>query len=311
MGKALDGAMEHNTTHCHPQCTLHGPYDSVSKRTYQRCTDRINLSLWRQAALRREETLECSADASTSAASLCPALGAGPSLLDDLAMELEPPLLAHSNPDDQDDTTMPTWGLHLGGNSFECGTGADEISSAGEDDVPAEKLLETESGGVSEAGTRSPTPSYDLAVEWSTDIGYSSGSEADVESEAGTHLELDELFPISPASSRAGSPAFHMEESEDSEPEAPATPDGPMLGDPDPVPPVDPGTPKADTKFPDALHAFREWVLKLTSGGDLTIAAAESFLKTLHMCLEKDLLRCGPNADPGKFYILLKCWSTN
>jgi hypothetical protein len=80
-----------------------------------------------------------------------------------------------------------------------------------------------------------------------------------------------------------------------------------MLGDSDPISQLHPETPTADQKLPDALRAFRELLLKLTSDGNLTVAAAESVLKTLNICLEKDLLRCGPESDPSEFicYLIL------
>ncbi|KAG9086903.1 hypothetical protein FRC06_002822 [Ceratobasidium sp. 370] len=135
MGKASDGTTDY-MTYCHPGCTRHGPHINVSKRT-QRCTQRIQLSHWRQAALQREAIPEPSVGTSTSTAPLHPTPGAKSSLLDDLAFDLEPPPSARSNPDDQDDTTMPNWGLPLGGDCFEYGAGAHEIGSASEEDLPA------------------------------------------------------------------------------------------------------------------------------------------------------------------------------
>lgn len=64
--------------------------------------------------------------------------------------------------------------------------------------------------------------------------------------------------------------------------------------------PEQPALESSAEDLPDALRAFREWVLKQASTGDLTVKAADSFLKTLDMCLEKDLLRCGADANSGE-----------
>lgn len=79
------------------------------------------------------------------------------------------------------------------------------------------------------------------------------------------------------------------------------------LNDLPPAPQPVPEYLSADSELPDALRAFREWVLKLSSTGDLTVAVAESFLKTLNMCLEKGLLRCGPEIDASELVAILVC----
>lgn len=201
---------------------MHGPDEAVSRRTRQRCIDRINRLHWKQAALQHDRTLEPSASTSTTTA---PAQsGFGPvfsSLTDDPHAELEllPP--TQTEPDNEDDTTMPTWSVPLDSDRFEYGARGDR-SSEGEEDLPAgapSSELDTGSGYGTDTGL--PSLGYDLAAEWSTDIGYTSGSEADIEADVESHSELDNLLQISPASSRAGSPivGIDMDDTGDFEPE--------------------------------------------------------------------------------------------
>ena len=278
------------------------------------------MSHWRQAALQGGGTLAASASGSTSIAATQSEPGLELSaLIDDLHAELGllPPAQIES--DNGDDTTMPTWDIPLRSDRFEYGTCGNTSSES--ENLPTVQSLDLGSGSDSAASAK--LSNYDLAVDWSTDIGYSSGSEADVESDIESHPELDDLLQMTPMSSRAGSPVGgneidHMEELEHEVSlrsnatffyssvsiQASAAPDGPRSEDPSSISQPDPETPNTELKLPDALRAFREWVLKMTSDGDLTIAAAESFLRTLNMCMEKDLLRCGPQEDPGEFYVL-------
>lgn len=118
---------------------------------------------------------------------------------------LLPPVQRRST--DEDDATMPHWGEPLGNKPFEYGTWDDE-SSAGED-LPTAQSLGIGSGSDSVASSKSSN--YDLAAAWSTDIGYSSGSDADVESDTESHPELDNLLQMSPLSSRAATPIGEIE----------------------------------------------------------------------------------------------------
>lgn len=79
-----------------------------------------------------------------------------------------------------------------------------------------------DTGSDYRTGASSSSSSSDLTAEWSTDVGYSSGSEADIESDAESHPELDNLLLISPANSRADSPIrdIDMDDTRDFEPEA-------------------------------------------------------------------------------------------
>ncbi|KAG9077218.1 hypothetical protein FS749_010918, partial [Ceratobasidium sp. UAMH 11750] len=102
MGKALDGAAKESADGCDLRCTLHGPGQAVSRRTRKGCTDRIELSLRRQAALQREETPGPSTDVSKLTVPLDSALDVGmASLADDLDVELDPP--PPDDPDNLDD----------------------------------------------------------------------------------------------------------------------------------------------------------------------------------------------------------------
>ncbi|EUC58638.1 transposase family tnp2 protein, partial [Rhizoctonia solani AG-3 Rhs1AP] len=211
-----------------------------------------------------------------------------------------------------DDVTMPSWNqLGLSGASSYGGQ-LNFSSTSSEDDIEEDTGLATnEPEGVvdylhgtdSESDLGPEEVVYDQSGD--TDIGYTSGSEADVDTDDDMYTNLDDLEWISPASTRAPSPNREA----DSEVTLP-----PALGENDhgdsnhEVPEHDTGDPRQTDEdetggegepqeLPDALRAFREWILKMSSTGDLTVEASESLLKTLNMCLEKDLLRCGPEIN--------------
>ncbi|KAF8595431.1 hypothetical protein BDV93DRAFT_528679 [Ceratobasidium sp. AG-I] len=56
MGRALDGATEESEVYCDPRCNMHRLDEPVSRRTRQRCINRIDLLHWKQAALERDGT---------------------------------------------------------------------------------------------------------------------------------------------------------------------------------------------------------------------------------------------------------------
>ncbi|KAG8680627.1 hypothetical protein FRC08_016143 [Ceratobasidium sp. 394] len=103
MGKTLDGAAAGSAGGCDSRCTQHKPGQVVSQRTRNRCTERIELSLRKQAALRRQEAPEPSTAVSKPTPPLQAASDTGiRSLADDLDVELDPP--PPDDPDNLDDT---------------------------------------------------------------------------------------------------------------------------------------------------------------------------------------------------------------
>ena len=123
--------------------------------------------------------------------------------------------------DDDNDTTMPTWGETFSSSQFEYGTWSN--GSSGSEDLPTSQPLELDSRGDSgsDSGDSAKSSCYDLAMDWSTDVGYTSGSEADIESDVESHPELDDLLQMLPMSSRVGSPIdeIDMGDTEEFEPE--------------------------------------------------------------------------------------------
>ncbi|KAF8670090.1 hypothetical protein RHS04_08678, partial [Rhizoctonia solani] len=135
---------------------------------------------------------------------------------------------------------------------------------------------------------------------------YTSGEAADIETDTDSHPELDDLLPISPANSRAASPTVGLNidqignNLEDEAPQVPLTPDAPDLElneETAQEPNID--TPMDCSELPDGLRVFKELLLKFSSDGNLTVTAAEAFLKTINMCLEKGLLQCGSESNPA------------
>jgi hypothetical protein len=105
---------------------------------------------------------------------------------------------------------MPTWSAPNSSKHFEYGAW-DDRSSESEEDLPPARSLGLDAGSDYRTDASSSSSSYDLATEWSTDVGYTSGSEAEIESDAESHPELDDLLLISPANSRADSPIRETE----------------------------------------------------------------------------------------------------
>ncbi|KAG9118470.1 hypothetical protein FRC07_007008, partial [Ceratobasidium sp. 392] len=306
MMSSLGGTEEDRGGLCHPACTLHGRTDRVSQRTFRRCVSRIQTECWKQAAIKQDAGAAGPSTGSSIAIPAQSALDAAQlsAVADELDAELEPP-----PPDlnDEDDPTMPSWGVTTGAMSDRFGYGGqDQEASGSEADIlAAEHVGVDHSCDVEISEKESSSSGSSVAPEWSTDFGYSSGSEADVDSDAESNPELDDLIPISPARSQTRTPEasdVNIGDMEDIELEVPATPaplESPESANAAPAPQVNSETPAASANLPDALRAYRELVLKLASDGDLTVIAANAFLKTLNMCLEKDLLRCGPHADPA------------
>ncbi|QRV95843.1 hypothetical protein RhiJN_23861 [Ceratobasidium sp. AG-Ba] len=216
-------------------------------------------------------------------------------LIDELDAELEPPPPQNELEDIENDTTMPTWSIP--DEIFEYGTQNEECDD--DDDWPiASPWLP---GAECATGPWTPCPDPELDLD--TEAGYSSGSEADIETDNELYAELDDLLSMSPATSRAISPApgnLVVGGISTFETQAPVDPSVDIAMSDDAQPITEP--PKNNVRLPDALRAFQELILKLPSDGDLTVQASESLLKTFNMCLERDLLRCGPDANPGELY---------
>ncbi|KAG9089188.1 hypothetical protein FRC07_012386 [Ceratobasidium sp. 392] len=182
---------------------------------------------------------------------------------DELDAELKPP-----PPDfnDKNDPTMPSWGVADVYNHFDSG-GLEEEAGGSKADVPTALTVQVNiSGSGVKIDEASSSSSDGVAAEWSTDNV--------------AKVDMGDIGDFEPEG-----------------PTIPAPPDSPRLANPDPVPQADPEMPAAKEDLPNALCAYQELLLKLASDGDLTVTAANTFLKTLNMCLEKDLLRCGPNAN--------------
>ncbi|KAF8761137.1 hypothetical protein RHS01_00188, partial [Rhizoctonia solani] len=246
-----------------------------------------------QAAHEQDVALGSWPSTSVSADPVPPSLNAS-TLEDDLDIDLEPP--PPQNHHNDDDTTLPTWGLPnheafdygaLNQESFQSDLELDDNSDFGVETAPQ-------------------TPIYDPEMDWASDLGYTSGEAADIETDTDSHPELDDLLPISPANSRAASPTVGLNidqignNLEDEAPQVPLTPDAPDLElneETAQEPNID--TPMDCSKLPDGLRVFKELLLKFSSNGNLTVTAAEAFLKTINMCLEKGLLQCGSESNPA------------
>lgn len=188
---------------------MHGIDEVVSRRTRQRCTNRIDLLHRKQATLQESRTLEPLARGSSLTATDQSQREAGPSTQSNntsAEFGLLPPTQI-SFTDDDDDITMPTWGDPLRSEPFDYG--ARDIRSSEDEDSAAARSLDFGSQSDSTASSKSSV--YDLAAEWSTDVGYSSGSEADIESNMDSHPELDDLLQMSPLTSRAATPVGGIE----------------------------------------------------------------------------------------------------
>lgn len=83
----------------------------------------------------------------------------------------------------------------------------------------------------------------------------------------------------------------------------PSLPTDPAL-EPQSKPQVAPNPTPSTKPLPDPLRAFRKWILKMSSTGDLTVHAADSLLQTLNMFWEKDSVRYGPEFElnPGELF---------
>ncbi|QRW22827.1 Transposase family Tnp2 protein [Rhizoctonia solani] len=247
----------------------HLPKHTVSRRTRRRCIDRIDSLHWRQAAHEQDVALGFWPSTSVSADPVPPSLNDS-TLEDDLDIDLEPP--PPQNHHDDDDTTLPTWGLPnheafdygaLNQESFQSDLELDDNSDFGVETAPQ-------------------TPIYDPEMDWASDLGYTS------------------------ANSRAASPTVGLNidqignNLEDEAPQVPLTPDAPDLElneETAQEPNID--TPMDCSELPDGLRVFKELLLKFSSDGNLTVTAAEAFLKTINMCLEKGLLQCGSESNPA------------
>ncbi|QRW18305.1 Transposase family Tnp2 protein [Rhizoctonia solani] len=177
---------------------------------------------WRQAAHEQDVALGFWPSTSVSADPVPPSLNAS-TLEDDLDIDLEPP--PPQNHHDDNDTTLPTWGLPnheafdygaLNQESFQSDLELDDNSDFGVETAPQ-------------------TPIYNPEMDWASDLGYTSGEAADIETDTDSHPELDDLLPISPANSRAASPTVGLNidqignNLEDKAPQVPLTPDAPDL----------------------------------------------------------------------------------
>ncbi|KAG8679733.1 hypothetical protein FRC09_018762, partial [Ceratobasidium sp. 395] len=297
MPATFDGVDEKDLVFCDPQCKKHTK-GRVSPRVRRGCIHRIKLATAREkAAARRQAAKPSEASASTSSAPqplplpLPLNLDFAGSVNAFLARQSVPPV-PPSDLDEQLDTTLPSWGIPPDG---------DDLFEAEIDTNPPTNDANPPMDDEGDAWTEIP-PGYDAAMEPdSTDVGYTSGSETDAESDHNMHL--DGLEYISPASSptfppiaeqRPTSPCnLDVNLSQDQMSEHDSAPDN---QNPPPVATAE--QPSPDSEPPDALRAFREWVLKLSSSSDLTVKGANSLLHTLDMLLEKDLLRCGPDSNP-------------
>ncbi|KAG8712261.1 hypothetical protein FRC09_020053 [Ceratobasidium sp. 395] len=292
MPATFDGVDEKDLVFCDPQCKKHAK-GRVSPRVRRGCIHRIKLATAREKAIaRRQASRPSEASASTSAAPQ-----PQPQPLDlDLAGSVNTFLARQSVPpappsdlDEQLDTTLPSWGIPPDG---------DDLFEAEADVNPPMDDANPPTDDEGDAWTEIP-PGYDAAMEPdSTDVGYTSGSETDAESDRNMHL--DGLEYISPASSPPCPPIAEQRppspcnlDDNDQMSEHDSTPDNQ-----NPPPVATAKQPSSDSEPPDALRAFREWVLKLSSSSDLTVKGANSLLHTLDMLLEKDLLRCGPDSNP-------------
>ncbi|KDN34353.1 hypothetical protein RSAG8_12558, partial [Rhizoctonia solani AG-8 WAC10335] len=227
-----------------------------------------------------------------------------------------------------DDTTAPSWSRFGNSETFGCIPRENLSSADSESDTEAAGTGGTGLGFFEPEGADDclhATDSepdlgpdqLDYGQSGGTDVGYTSGSEADVDTDCDMYAELDDLEYISQASTRAPSPV--LEDSSNVEPPVlERTQDEPADSSHE-VPNHDNGHSRQATEddanhkderkeLPDALRAFREWILTMSSTGDLTVEASESLLKTLNTCLEKDLLRCGPENNAGETKLRVKAW---
>lgn len=190
---------------CDPRCKQHRG-KSVSQRIRRDCTKRIELSLAFDAALPHSETIDTSSPASISMAKPRRSLNLQQRALASLipAQPPQPPLTL-----DEDDPTMSTWDLPFDDDLVEYGAREDESTAGSDDEPPIIGSYEVDAESDYETDTRSASPSREVDVDLgSTDVGYTSGSEADVELDGEKYMDLDNLLPISPNTSHPGSPSM-------------------------------------------------------------------------------------------------------
>ncbi|CAE6534790.1 unnamed protein product, partial [Rhizoctonia solani] len=199
------------------------------------------------------------------------------------------------------------------------------ISGDSDDDIHSAEIGDDEGSsydmdGASDADSESSDAEPPIYL--SSPAAYDYASDSDGDADVGPSA-FDNLYSISPGSSQESLfnlPALSLDlGSSNSTPQDPVAPEEspdvqgnnheiagsatPLQPQPHPeassdVPPPPTHEPEPPKVLPDALRAFREWVLSHSSTGDLTVDAANSFLKTLDFCLEKDLLRCGTETNP-------------
>ncbi|KAG8722985.1 hypothetical protein FRC09_005221 [Ceratobasidium sp. 395] len=228
--------------------------------------------------------------------------------------------------DDENDTTMPTWGEPSGDlrAGYEEGSGRADFSQRdggdGENDPPIDTYEVDSEVGSTRPSTLDTGREDGLFEPSDTEPGYASSSVLGDETDTERYAYLDDLETISLASSPLPPPPEAMDLGNDFDVPAdqmqPPTPRSPRSSEAHTPKPdasgtqadsnSQPGSPNApestdeSQRMPDALRVFRELLLKHADNSNLTVKTAESFLKTVNMCLNQDMLRCGPDKDPGK-----------
>lgn len=212
MPTTLSGAAQTHMAPCDPRCKKHAG-QKVSRRVRISCSREIDVNLWRQTAIAMNGPPEPPPIASTSTAP-----SSQPVDLVALAMETlspmppRPELGSFGNPDKYEDTTMPTWNVPSSDGPFDYGDHNPMDLAEGDDDQNPGSSRLFDSEPDSKSDSRPPTPGSDAyfeQYEYSpslTPVDYTSGSEADVDTDVEMYPHLDNLEPISPASSRPCSP---------------------------------------------------------------------------------------------------------
>lgn len=123
-----------------------------------------------------------------------------------------------------DDTTMPTWGVSSAvEDPFQYGALSDVDMSPTEDDFLSNEMHQFYAGAISGINTRSHTPTSESEPsEYTyspTEYDYTSGSEADIDTDDDPALLLDNLEPISPHTTASDLPSTGILE-DDPQPEA-------------------------------------------------------------------------------------------
>ncbi|CUA67670.1 Ankyrin and IPT/TIG repeat-containing protein C26H5,05 [Schizosaccharomyces pombe 972h-] [Rhizoctonia solani] len=323
MPRTLAGDAQNDMGPCDPRCTLENHKgQSVSKRVRKACTRRLNDLERRQANARQSEQPGLSSQAHGLSEPQVPVFDFSGYVMQSLVSNSRLP----PQPSDKAeymDTTMPTWGLSVNFDTNDVNISEDSDTAIYPVETDADEALDYDMDGASDADSESSD--IEPPVYLSSPAAYDYASDSDHDFDAGIDAGpsvFDQLYSISPGSSqeslfepfiippKPASPNSTLQapivpednpdtQGDDYERAAAAPPQPQPRPDASPdVPPALSPDPEPPKVLPDALRAFREWVLSHSSTGDLTVDAANSFLKTLDFCLEKDLLRCGAETNP-------------